>query len=233
MNNKLRITGECLLLAITSLISISIFSYATQQILGESQYTIFLAISIGQLLGLGALGTAYTYTIYENPLQKIQFNFNKKHILYIIGVTILVLLYNLGSNYISNILEIQTAQNTIQPYLQSQETILVFIAVSLLIVGPLEEYFYRGILQERFKDYFTPIHSILLTSLIFSVTHITSMIGSDPSGYILYLITLFLGAITFGYSYEKTENLAVPMIAHGLYNGILAFSLLGTVGVLS
>lgn len=226
MPSRKRLVIETIAITFLSIITIALFTSGTLSQLQQNDYAIFVAIAAGQLTGLGLLGTAYLNMIYDDPFSRIKFNFKKEHILIIIGVTILVLLFNATSQAISTAANIETAQNNIQPYLQNQQNVILFSIISLVIVGPLEEYFYRGILQERLKEGFKPIYAIILTSVLFSVTHIGSMTGTDPSGFILYLITLFLGAMVLGYSYERTENLAIPILAHGLYNGLLALTLL-------
>lgn len=232
MKEKLRITGESIIMGFISILLISLFTSGTLTYLQEIKFGVFISIAIGQGIGLGLLGTIYLNAIYKEPFKKIKFNFERKHLVYIAGIVLVVILFNVGSQAISSYIDIQTAENTIQQYLNSTENIIVFFIISLIVVGPLEEYFYRGIMQERFKDAFEPLHAIILTSLLFSVTHLGSMVGSDPEGYIIYLISLFAGAMIFGYSYEKTDNLAIPMLAHGLYNGVLAISLLRGTGLL-
>jgi membrane protease YdiL (CAAX protease family) len=232
MKSKLKITGEIVVLSFVSTLLIGIFTSGTLSQLENTQFGIFIAIAIGQLVGLGLLGTLYLDITYDNRFKKIHFNFKKKHILYIAGIILLVLLTNFSSQLLSEYINIQSAENNIAPYLETQENVIAFFIVSVIIVGPLEEYFYRGILQERLKDTFTSMISIFLTSIVFAITHLGSMNGSEPVGYLLYLATLFLGAAIFGYSYEETQNLAIPMLAHGLYNGILAVSLLGSVGLI-
>lgn len=98
------------------------------------------------------------------------------------------------------------------------------IAVSILIVGPAEELLFRGIIQGGLRRSFGPIPAILLASVLFGVLH--AGVQGSPSEQVAYMgITVLLGAI-LGVLYERTENVLVPGLAHGVYNGIIFAGLL-------
>ncbi|MFO7925711.1 MAG: CPBP family intramembrane glutamic endopeptidase [Halobacteriota archaeon] len=99
---------------------------------------------------------------------------------------------------------------------------LVFLPLSILVVGPAEEFLYRGIIQTRLGDVFDAGTAIALASLIFAVVHFFAYL--DPANVPGTLVTIFLlllplGAI-LGVVYEYTGNLVVPALAHGIYNAI-------------
>mgnify|MGYP000285199434 CR=1 FL=1 len=147
-----------------------------------------------------------------------------RDIVYIISGTGLFLLMS-GLVYISsNFLNIELAKNSIEPILQSSNlSVYVFVLLSLLVVGPLEELFFRGVLQQHFKKSFTTKMSVIIASFLFSIMHLTSMIGrTGILGYSGYLLLLFFGGVLLGISYEKTDNLLVPMVIHGVYNSLVA-----------
>lgn len=190
---------------------------------------IFLSLALSQLIGIALIGTLYLKLIYpDNPFKKIKFKNNPKNPQYTLALAITILIISTAITYIATNLGIPIAENTIQQYLNNTTGIIIFVILSMTIVGPTEEYFYRGIIQQRLKDQYTPTQAILLTSIIFSLIHAGSMTG-EPKGQLIYFITIFIGALLFGYGYEKTQNLAVPIIAHGIYNAILALSLLPTI----
>lgn len=99
---------------------------------------------------------------------------------------------------------------------------LVFLPLSVLVVGPAEEFLYRGIIQTRLKSVFDTWSAVGVASLIFAVVHFIAYL--DPTNIpgtvvTIFLLVLPLGAI-LGVVYEYSDNLLVPALAHGLYNAI-------------
>jgi len=111
---------------------------------------------------------------------------------------------------------------------------LVFLPLSVLVVGPAEEFLYRGIIQTRLVSAFDTRSAVAIASLIFAVVHIFAYF--DPANVPGTLVTIFLlllplGAI-LGVVYEYTDNLVVPALAHGIYNAItFGLTYAETVGV--
>lgn len=110
---------------------------------------------------------------------------------------------------------------------------LVFLPLSVFVVGPAEEFLYRGIIQTRLTAVFDTGSAVAVASLIFAVVHIFAYL--DPANVPGTLVTIFflllpLGAI-LGIAYEYTDNLVVPALAHGLYNAItFGFTYIDAVG---
>ncbi len=99
---------------------------------------------------------------------------------------------------------------------------LVFLPLSVLVVGPAEEFLYRGIIQTRLTSVFDTWSAVGVASVIFAVVHFIAYL--DPTNVpgtvvTIFLLVLPLGAI-LGVVYEYSDNLLVPALAHGLYNAI-------------
>jgi len=99
---------------------------------------------------------------------------------------------------------------------------LLFLPLSIFLVGPAEEFLYRGIIQTRLREVFDAGLAIFVASIIFAVVHFPAYL--DPSNVLGTVVTVFvillpLGAI-LGAVYEHTENLVVPALAHGFYNAV-------------
>ncbi|MFQ6123525.1 MAG: lysostaphin resistance A-like protein [Candidatus Heimdallarchaeota archaeon] len=96
----------------------------------------------------------------------------------------------------------------------SATTLIVWILIYLLFVGPAEELFARGIVQKGLQNSFRAKSlPILLSGLLFGVWHI------DP--YRIAGVTA--GGICFAYIYYKSgNNLIVVALLHGMYD---AFSI--------
>lgn len=90
--------------------------------------------------------------------------------------------------------------------------------LAILFVAPGEELVFRGIVQGLFRQTDGPVPAILFVSVLFGVVHYVALAGSGKVTYIV--VTLLLGVL-LGYVYERTENILVPVVVHGLYNAIL------------
>ncbi len=99
-----------------------------------------------------------------------------------------------------------------------------------LMAGVAEELFFRGFLQsslvgffsnERTKDLpLTVIMGVVPASLVFALFHYFAY-GQDYR----VLFVLFVGGIVLGLSYEMTNDIGVPILAHTLNNTIATFDL--------
>lgn len=109
---------------------------------------------------------------------------------------------------------------------------LLMIPVSILVVGPVEELLFRGVVQGGLRRTFGPVVAIGVASLVFGVVHVSGIEGSALA-VVLYVAVATLLALLLGYLYEQTGNLVVPALAHGGYNATLfAIQYADTVGIL-
>jgi membrane protease YdiL (CAAX protease family) len=116
---------------------------------------------------------------------------------------------------------VQAAENSAgQTALQNPGIIPYLAVLQFLLVGPGEELLFRGVIQGRLREYFDAWPAILLTSLMFAPAHLLALSGG-ATAVLATIGILFVPSIIFGYLYEKTNNIAVPALAHGLYNATL------------
>jgi membrane protease YdiL (CAAX protease family) len=94
------------------------------------------------------------------------------------------------------------------------------IPASLLLIGPGEELLFRGIIQGSLRRRFSAAGAIVLAIAMFAPAHILSLSGS-PQAAALTISILSLPSLVFGYVYERTRNIVVPALCHGLYNATL------------
>jgi hypothetical protein len=88
------------------------------------------------------------------------------------------------------------------------------MAYMFLFVGFGEELLFRGLLQRDLMKVFGIKGGLILASLMFAVMHLTWR--SLPE-----LGFVFIAGLILGISYQKTKNLALPIIIHGTNNVIL------------
>ncbi|MFB6074363.1 MAG: lysostaphin resistance A-like protein [Haloarculaceae archaeon] len=103
--------------------------------------------------------------------------------------------------------------------------LLVVAVLSIVLIGPAEETFYRGAIQGRFQLAFGPIAAILGAGLLFALPHMLNyvLVGSTPlaPGAVIDVATVFATGSVMGYAYERTNNLTVPVLLHGIYDASL------------
>ncbi|WP_254838387.1 CPBP family intramembrane glutamic endopeptidase [Natronomonas marina] len=94
----------------------------------------------------------------------------------------------------------------------------------LFILAPIEEYFYRGIVQGRLRERMGPVPAIGIVSVGFALGHVPSywIGGSDllSLGVLVALVNIAAASVILGAIYERTENLVVVILVHGLVNAI-------------
>jgi membrane protease YdiL (CAAX protease family) len=105
------------------------------------------------------------------------------------------------------------------------EIIPPLIVVMFLVVGPCEEFLYRGIVQNRLRERLPAAAAIALAASIFAVVHVVAVAGS-ASAVAVTLTVLLVPGVVLGAVYEYTGNLVVPWLLHSLHNSVLLAVLL-------
>jgi membrane protease YdiL (CAAX protease family) len=122
-------------------------------------------------------------------------------------------------------LGIDTADNAIvEQGRQNPQLVLYLIPLAILVVGPSEELLFRGAIQGVLRRAYAPVPAIVIASALFGVAHVFALSGSG-TGVLVYIVVTFVLGCILGYVYERTDNLVVPALIHGVYNAIL-FSML-------
>lgn len=89
----------------------------------------------------------------------------------------------------------------------------VIMFVMGAIMAPFsEELYFRGMIYPVFKNYLGPLGGALLAGLIFGIVHWDFW----------RTVPLAIGGALLCYIYEKTDSIWVPMLAHGMWNGIMS-----------
>lgn len=111
------------------------------------------------------------------------------------------------------------AENTVVTQgVQHPELFLYMIPITMVFVAPGEELVFRGVVQGVFRRAYGPVVAIGAASILFGTSHYLALAGDGKLTYIA--VTALLGAL-LGISYERTENVLVPICIHGAYNAIL------------
>lgn len=104
----------------------------------------------------------------------------------------------------------------------SPANVLLFIIIMIFIVGLIEEFIFRAILQKRLEKFLGPTGGILLASLLFGMMH--SGYGTPFEMVFAFLVGGFLG-----YSFYRTKSLPFVIMINGLIN-IFLFGIIPNLG---
>jgi len=94
---------------------------------------------------------------------------------------------------------------------------LVLFVVSTVVAVPMEELFFRGIVQRSLETVWHPAVAIGVTSLLFVTVHTSLAVGTG--GEALVFAMFFTFGVVLGVGYYLTENLLVPVVGHIVFNG--------------
>ena len=98
---------------------------------------------------------------------------------------------------------------------------LVLVITHLAVVATVEEFFFRGFLQDQFARVIEVWQSILISATVFALTHIPIAIFTyEIEGIMLFtaLINWFGFGLAVGYLYHITRNIWVVVAWHGIWN---------------
>ncbi|EKF48456.1 caax amino protease family protein [Thermosipho africanus H17ap60334] len=103
-------------------------------------------------------------------------------------------------------------------YFKSKWQIIYF----WILVGPTEEFLFRGLIQSYLKLKYSSITAILLSSLLFTLFHLLNVLTKNESWKIFLnlLPTRFIISIILGFSLDFSKSLIYPIIIHNIIDGI-------------
>lgn len=114
-------------------------------------------------------------------------------------------------------LGVEAAESTAGPATDPVFYLALFV-LSTFVAVPMEEVFFRGILQRRLEDAFHPTVAIAGASLLFTLIHSSAGIGDG--GELITAGLFFSFGVALGTSYYLTDDLLVPVIGHVIYNAV-------------
>ncbi|NGX33424.1 MAG: hypothetical protein K1060chlam4_01491, partial [Candidatus Anoxychlamydiales bacterium] len=105
----------------------------------------------------------------------------------------------------------------------------ILAMITIVILAPiLEEFFFRGILQNFFKKFLNRWISIIFTSLVFAFVHYSY---AQKLANITIVGSIFIFSLFLGFIYEKQKSLISPIFLHATFNAINVLNLLFIKGV--
>ncbi|MDB2240704.1 CPBP family intramembrane glutamic endopeptidase [Halorubrum ezzemoulense] len=138
----------------------------------------------------------------------------------IVGGGIALFAFQYGALFALDQVGLSTGQNqAVVPAGDPVPYYLAMIAVSLAVVGPVEELLFRGVVQGTVRRAFDAVPAVLIASLAFGLIHLPSVSGTPVEQWAYVGIVVVLGSV-LGAFYEWTDNVVVPGLVHGIYNAV-------------
>ncbi len=181
--------------------------------------------STSLLLGVTILGQiaflilAVFYVRYREVKVPIEIP-SRSDLGYIGGGTVITLLAAVALSQIIHALDLMP-ESVIEDIAEQDPRFLLALAIlSVILVAPAEELFFRGAIQGRLRQNFGPLFSIIIASILFGALHLGNYAG-EILPIIMGAMVVTVASLILGGLYEKTENLIVPILVHAIYNVIL------------
>jgi hypothetical protein len=137
------------------------------------------------------------------------------------GAVVLLLVAQFGAGFVLQALGVSFGENRV--ITQGREAPVYFlymIPVSLVLVGPIEELLFRGVVQGLLRQSFGVHAGIVVASALFGLVHWIAVSGGPAEKFAYVAIAATLG-IVLGVLYERTQTMVAPALAHGVYNSVL------------
>jgi membrane protease YdiL (CAAX protease family) len=214
------------------IIAISSFSLSIDLTDLSAPSTLYITIAINALAIIGMGGITFLINrktphlrISNQKLNKIDWK--------IFGIAFAATLALIGScqllvSYLLN--NVWPEQNVDNPYdfFNSDKIgVIIFAIILVTFFAPIvEELFYRWTMIESLKQGLGKTATILFSALIFSLAHSLADLSYSFTFFVIHLIVTFLLGIILGYVYYQTNKVIITILIHGLWNLIIASSVL-------
>jgi len=166
------------------------------------------------MLAATATLTIYSLILGKNDL-KVVYNFKMSFILVgIIAAVGLYLLFYIG-NSISNLIFNFSKGQVENIYATKVQASRLLIGLSLFLwIGPSEEIFWRGFVQQNFGKKFGQVKGFIITTAIYTLVHIWSF------NFMLIMAALICG-LFWGWMYLRFKSVIPGIISHALWDAVI------------
>jgi len=109
--------------------------------------------------------------------------------------------------------------------MNNPELVPALVVTMFLVVGPAEEFLFRGIVQNRLRERLPAVPAVAIAGVLFAAVHVISAVG-DPAAVGTLIVLLVPPGLVLGAVYEYTGNLVVPWLVHSTHNSVLLTAIL-------
>ncbi|TYT63309.1 CPBP family intramembrane glutamic endopeptidase [Natrialba swarupiae] len=177
---------------------------------------------LGMAVGTGTVAVAYlVFRGYDLSYIDVRLP-TKRDVLWTVGGVLVIFgaLFAISAVFYTTGVE-SSDHGTAQQAQENPEILLILIPASLLVIGPFEELLYRNVIQKALYAPFSRFGAVVVGSVIFAIVHTQAYWTAGTGELVASLAVVFGLSIVLGVIYERTENLVVPALIHGVYNAIL------------
>lgn len=137
----------------------------------------------------------------------------------IVGI-VAVLVTALAIGVLFWLLGIEGAEHEMADRARTDGVAVLVIGIPLTLLGTAvgEEFLYRNGVQKYLAERFAPATAIVITSFFFAVAHLPALTAAAPLDLMASIALIFALALILGLAYERTRNVIVPIVIHGVYN---------------
>ncbi|WP_224332546.1 CPBP family intramembrane glutamic endopeptidase [Haloprofundus halobius] len=185
---------------------------------GVTSTAVLVFGSIPQQLMFAGIGGLYARLRLDSlPIRRP----DSEELRFVVGATLVAVVLASVLSYALTLTSLEPVESVIGEVAQNDPTVLLALAVlSIVLVAPAEELLFRGAIQGRLRTAYGPVAAIVLASLIFASPHVFNYIGT-PVAVVATTGVIFVTGSILGIAYERTDNLAVPILIHAAYNTTL------------
>ena len=109
--------------------------------------------------------------------------------------------------------------------MDNPELVPPLVVTMFLVVGPAEEFLFRGVVQNRLRERLSAVPAVAVAGVLFAAVHVISAVG-DPVAVGTLVVLLVPAGLVLGAVYEYTGNLVVPWLVHSTHNSVLLTAIL-------
>ena len=219
LDSLLIILGAFFVAIVGIQIAVLIFSAFGIDPLSEGASWELVAVNSVAFVGFAVFGLGYIRWRDDHSLFNIQLPGVRDIGWTIVGLLGLFILVSISS-YILTQLGVQSAQNAvIEDGRNNPQVFLYYMVMTILFVGPAEEFLFRGLIQGLFRRAYGVIPGVAVSAVAFGGVHYIALTGGGSR--LSYIAVAAVLGVVLGILYEKTKNLTVPILVHGIYNAIL------------
>lgn len=133
----------------------------------------------------------------------------------LLSAILLYLVFFLGNFFIKILFETSKHQVSSVYTIKSGSSTLLISFLLLFVIGPAEEIFWRGFIQENLH-FFTKKASIsiILTTVIYTLVHIWAL---NP----MLLIAAMICGLFWGYLYHRYQTLSLVIVSHSIWDFLI------------
>lgn len=139
---------------------------------------------------------------------------------YALGATLVALVLAVGLQVLVTALGLLPGSVIVEAGIDDPSLFLWLGALSVVLVAPVEEFLFRGVVQGTLREAFGPAVAVVGASLLFGSLHLANYTGR-PAAVVAGALLVAATGLVLGVVYELTDNLAVPVATHALYNVVL------------